>query len=60
MHFLVGLAPGLDVGIERASAEDQVGDQGKVGDEDQRHGPGDCALGGTHGEDRVQCGDDTQ
>ncbi|MNC29085.1 hypothetical protein D3C75_773220 [compost metagenome] len=60
MHFLVGLAPGLDVGIERARTEDQVRDQGEVGDEEQRHGPGDCALGSAHGEQCVQCGDDTQ
>jgi hypothetical protein len=60
VHFLVGLAPRLDVGIERAGTEDQVGDQGEVGDEEQGHGPGDRALGGAHGEHGVQRGDDAE
>ncbi|MNH46362.1 hypothetical protein D3C79_1091180 [compost metagenome] len=60
MHFLVGLAPGLDVGIERTGAEDQIRNQGEIGDEEQGHGPGNCALGRAHGEQCVKRGDDTQ
>ncbi|MCY1454940.1 hypothetical protein D9M71_720380 [compost metagenome] len=60
MHLLVGLASGLDVGIERPGAENQVGDQGQVGNEEQGHGPGDRALGGADGEHRMQGGDDAE
>ena len=34
-HFLVGLAPGLDVTIEGTAAEDQIGDEREVGNEHQ-------------------------
>ncbi|MNI50462.1 hypothetical protein D3C73_1051230 [compost metagenome] len=60
MHFLVGLAPSLDVGIEGAGTEYQVGDEGEVGNEEQRHGPGDGPLGSTHGKHRMQRGDDAK
>ena len=60
VHFLVGLTPSLDVGIERAGAEDQVGDQGEVGDEEQGHRPRNGTLSCPHGEQRMQCGDYTQ
>ena len=57
VHFLVGLAPRLDVGIEGAAAENQVGDQGQVGHEHQRQGPGDRALGGPDGQHRMDRGE---
>ncbi|MNH10370.1 hypothetical protein D3C79_698480 [compost metagenome] len=57
MHFAVGLAPGLNVGVECATAEYQVRDQGEVRDKEQRQGPGDCPLGSAHGEHRMRSGD---
>ncbi|CRM81162.1 hypothetical protein [Pseudomonas sp. 22 E 5] len=53
VHFLVGLATGLDVRIEGAAAEDQVRDQRQVRHEHQRQGPGDRALGGPDRQYRV-------
>lgn len=50
VHFLVGLAPRLDVRIEGAAAEDQVRDQREVGYEHQRQRPGNRALGGPDGQ----------
>ena len=56
VHFLVGLAPRLDVGIEAAAAEHQVRQQRQVGHEEQRQAPGQRALGGAHGEHGVDRG----
>ena len=57
VHFLVGLATCLDISVEGAAAKNQVGDQREVGDEHQRQGPGDGALGGPDGQHRVDRGE---
>lgn len=57
---MVGLATGLDVGIEAAAAKDQVWDQRQVRHEHQRQRPGNRALGGAHGQHRVQGGEGTE
>ena len=60
VHFGVGLAPRLDVGVEGAAAKNQVGHQGEIGNEQQRHGPGNGALGGPDGQHGVDRGDHPQ
>ncbi|MNQ87372.1 hypothetical protein D3C85_1025920 [compost metagenome] len=57
VHFAVGLAPGLDVGVEGSAAEYQIGNEGEVGNEQQRQRPGNGPLGRAHGEHCVQGGD---
>ncbi|MND84400.1 hypothetical protein D3C80_762910 [compost metagenome] len=60
MHFAVGLASRLDVGVEGTTAKYQVRDQSEVGDKQQRQGPGNCTLGSAHGEHRMHGGDGTK
>lgn len=59
-HFFVGLAPRVDVAIEGTTAEDQVRNECQVGNEQQRQGPGDRALGGPNGQHGVNGGNQAQ
>ena len=58
--FLLTALPGLDITLELAAPEHPIHRNGDVWERVQTHTPGDRALGGAVGHDRMDRGEESQ